>query len=220
MPGELLCIDLGHTQVVEPVPPGEEQRVRHTGIIYLKRQVIRLGMRRRGGGDVLTLAGTDLDDEAMPVAPRRAHEITVEHEPVGHLKITFATWEIQQVAPGIAIPRALQPVVESRGPADERFHRMQPTHLLAVKGTPPVRFAPCIQHAVRSRRRITRGVRPGDTAGPGFLTMSHGFHSLFLSSNIPYPRDNDGGHRKRVMQYTRTIRHACVHSCARVILKM
>ena len=67
-------------------------------------------MRRGGRGDVLALAGADLDDERMIVAPGPAHVVLIDHERRVDREAPAVriSRQIEQIFRPLLVPRLLQ----------------------------------------------------------------------------------------------------------------
>ena len=102
---------------------GEQQRVRDAGVVHLQREEVDVGVRGRGGDDVLALSGADFDDQRIGVAPGHGDGVAVEREVVAHVQRPLAVVDVQQIRVGVVVPRALQPRVQTAGSPHERQYR-------------------------------------------------------------------------------------------------
>ena len=69
----------------------------HAGVIHLQREEVHTGIRLGRGHDVLALAGTDLHDKRIGVAPHLAHILPVERESLTYVQRPFSGIDVEQV---------------------------------------------------------------------------------------------------------------------------
>lgn len=119
---EFRSVDLCDAQIGKTLLACEQQGMRHTRIIDLKRQEVHIGMFSSGRNNVFTLTGTDFHNQRIGIAPYIRDIRPIEHQIVSHIKRPLARVDFQQIRICIGIPCTLQARVEPGGTTHERQH--------------------------------------------------------------------------------------------------